>query len=35
MLNTIEATLRGVLYEHPADAERFAEGLRKAGMSEK
>ncbi len=32
---TIEATMRGVPLAHPADAERYAEGLRKAGMPEK
>jgi tetratricopeptide (TPR) repeat protein len=31
---TIEATLRGVPFAHAADAERYAEGLRKAGMPE-
>jgi len=32
---TIEATLRGVPFAHAADAERYAEGLRQAGMPEK
>ncbi len=32
---TIETTLRGMPFAHPADAQRYAEGLRKAGMPEK
>jgi adenylate cyclase len=32
---TIEAFLRGVPFAYPADAEQYAEGLRKAGMPEK
>ena len=32
---TIEATFRAVPFAHPAEAERYTEGLRKAGMPEK
>ncbi len=31
---TIEATLGGIPFAYPADAEQYADGLRRAGMPE-